>query len=477
MGDVVRRSPITAPGSHGSEERGGASRPVRMGIVDRRAGRATYFLIAFPVLLAAFFPVKEIGFLLPFVAAAVCAIILRRSQRGLLAVVAYVGIWAAYSSVHMLLEPGFELVPASLSLVSFSSFLFLLAVPSELVGRIPRPSLIRLCIGFLTVQGGIGVVQGILWGARSGGWGGPAGDAVEGTLHLAIAPSLSFSNPTFAVVTATLLLFVVSQRGGVARRWAWYLGVVLGLGAFALASVWHVAVYAVVAALAAGVGLAKWLRPSAAIGIVVAILAGGLWLPELAVQPAESLRTYSSLLSEGRLPKNEVIQSAMHELPAEYPYVYAIGLGPGQFSSRAALVASGLYAGGAPGSLQAGSSPAFDRWFAEPFVRSQSYLLGSTGQPAFSWLTLLVEFGPIPVALCAIAGLIVVLRAVTKLARSRRESAAWFVFTAVAFMGLLGVQENYYETPQAVLPALLLVKWCIGSPSSVVGPRTQGPLA
>jgi hypothetical protein len=160
-----------------------------------------------------------------------------------------------------------------------------------------------------------------------------------------------------------------------------------------------------------------------------------------------------------------------------------VGLGPGQFSSRASLIASGLYLGGAndpqaPPFL----TPQATRLAADYCLSlliayaDQGEVIGSTHQPFFSVLSVYTELGAF--------GLVLVGWVVVRIVRRARRRAATdpttryrsVLFVAgVVFVALLGLQENYWEVPQAILIGLLLLR-ALGS-NLRQAPRSAGPSA
>jgi hypothetical protein len=180
----------------------------------------------------------------------------------------------------------------------------------------------------------------------------------------------------------------------------------------------------------------------------------------------KSLPAVFSDLKGGDHPRAEIIRRVFVEMPADYPEMPIIGLGPGQFSSRAALISTGLYFGGItnPRTL--------------PFLRdqisipSEDYLLdlwvaasdtarygeSSTAKPFFSWVSIYTEFGGF-VLLGVFLYVWVLLRRMKSHAKSLDQK--WQAVAAgsgLLFFLLLGFQENYWEVPQALLVGLMITQ-------------------
>jgi hypothetical protein len=154
------------------------------------------------------------------------------------------------------------------------------------------------------------------------------------------------------------------------------------------------------------------------------------------------------------------------ELPGEQPLQPFVGLGPGQFSSRASLIATGLYLGG-PDHPQTVPllSPQATR-IAEEYCVSllvqfadKKDVIGSSEQPFFSVLSVYTELG----AMGLIAVTLVILEWLRRIRRRVRidpglRFQAAVLVAGLLFMVLLGLQDNYWETPQAMLVGFLLLK-------------------
>jgi hypothetical protein len=179
-----------------------------------------------------------------------------------------------------------------------------------------------------------------------------------------------------------------------------------------------------------------------------------------------SLPYFATEFFAGELPKGEMIRRALFEMPDEYPTMPITGLGAGQFSSRASLIATGLYFGGidnpkdVPFISGEASKPVedhlYDLWLAAR--ESGKFGGGSTVRPFFSWLSVYTEFG-------AIAFLGVFAYGLVLLARLKRNAQTgvqkWWAVSAgagIMFFFLIGFQENYWEVPQAILIGLMLVQ-------------------
>jgi hypothetical protein len=154
---------------------------------------------------------------------------------------------------------------------------------------------------------------------------------------------------------------------------------------------------------------------------------------------------------------------ALYDIPIEYPMMPIVGLGPGQFSSRAALIGTGMYFGGDNPRqipfLPQGSSRVFQDYLEGLWmVAVANPFWGSTQKPFYSWLSVYTEFGVM--ALVIIFGGAVLLLVRLKRAATNAEGRVLATATGggIILFLLLGLQENYWETPQALFVGLMLLK-------------------
>ncbi|RPI19785.1 MAG: hypothetical protein EHM65_01100 [Acidobacteriales bacterium] len=248
------------------------------------------------------------------------------------------------------------------------------------------------------------------------------------------------------------------------RRYA--LAMCMGAVALVLASVLHQLAY-----LSLAVALAYlWVRPPLRLSRAAVALMSFLGLTlllSLALLPG-NLTTFNGIVTEflhGKTPRRVILERVFTDMPEKYPYMPLAGLGPGQFSSRAALMNTGFYFGSprAPKDF----SPWLRNAIPEPMRESLLPLWlrtkavkyhGSSQKPYFGWLSVYTEFGGVGTLLALSAiGL-----ALWRLPRRAKVLPIGLLSFACAsmifFIALLALQENYWEVPQAVLPGLLLMR-------------------
>jgi len=186
----------------------------------------------------------------------------------------------------------------------------------------------------------------------------------------------------------------------------------------------------------------------------------------------KNLPAVATSLFAGEYPRSVATLRALSEIPEQYHFAPWVGLGPGQFCSRAALIGTGRYFGGPdaqPLPLIGGAIPKpMDDHLIDLWEWTSRESFGTTQEPFYSWLSVYTEFG-------AVAALAVLAIAISLIRKVRAGSATPEVkllamsFTAgVLFLLLLGCQENYWEVPQAIFPGCFFLK-CLHANLTVEG--------
>jgi hypothetical protein len=151
-------------------------------------------------------------------------------------------------------------------------------------------------------------------------------------------------------------------------------------------------------------------------------------------------------------------------MPAKFPLMPFIGLGPGQFSSRAALMGTGLYFGGVFNShplplLPQAASGALQDYLLDLWVEEASNkYYGSTQKAYFSWLSVYSEMGGLTIAAVVITLLLLLRRIELRSRGNAQDLRCTAVAAGIIFLALIGIQENYWEVPQAILVGCILLK-------------------
>lgn len=358
-----------------------------------------------------------------------------------------------------------------LAFLTYGSFLPILAIPSRYLAN---SKLLRRMLGVVAtvvvLEGLLGLVQVFYGTLQTGGFDLSNGDYAEGTIHPALISEWSFSNAMFATIMATSLAFLIGYYFIYGRgKWA----LIVGFSVLVLASVLHVLIFLLGAFLISFVLFrpkltlrGRRLKGIYILAIVLVLIPVGAGY-FLSSNVANLIPVAEHLLTQ-RFPKTAVMFRFYAEVPEDYamaaPY---IGLGPGQYASRASFMATGRYFFGGPTSSKRSKIP-FTAMSA-PFARhvedlwldavtNPFYGSSSTAKPQSSWNAVLSEFG-----LAGSVILLFILRAIMLRVkrRIRNETDRLWAFSfgiSLAFIFLLGFQENYWEVTQSIFIALLLMK-------------------
>lgn len=406
-------------------------------------------------------PSKLLGYVAPWLAigwliyATRSGIVLRR-------VLIAVAGWAALIGAWALVVSDFVATSALLTLITYSCALFVLVVP---VSRLSNPVLLermrRPARWILAFEATYGIAQAVVGAARSGSFDIANGDAVQGTIFPFFRPENAFSNPMFAVNIAVLMLLILPP---VFTRGKGVVPLALGGAALVLASVVHALGFLLVACILAVIHFRPPLpRRLISVAIVGCIATIPVIVAVAQRRNLQNLPIFAQVMVEGGYPRAEGVVRVLTRLPERNPASPWIGVGPGQFGSRAGLIGTGYFFGGLfnPRPLPlvpTGMTRTFREEFMDVWVRSYTMrALGSTHQPFFSWLSVWAEFGAVAFAGLVVAVAVVILR-VRRSVRTNADRIAGMTFAAGSiFVFLLGLQENYWEVPQAIFPGVMML--------------------
>ncbi len=431
-----------------------------------------YFVGFVAVLLACWSPLKILAYALPTL---FTGWLLLRAPSGIssnrLAGLLSFAVLVAF--VHSLIVDEFLVFNFVLALITYSAFLPILVIDSKhLASRELVIQLRRVTSTMIVVQGVIGIIQAVYGATQTGTFGGGNGDHVQGTIYPFLGVEGGFANPMFATNMVLMLLACLSMPGVLSGPRRNYL--VIGVVALVLASVVHVMAFLI----AAG-GLAWFITRSrkpptkatkasqrrvVAVGVFAVVL-GFAAIPQDFVNGC-NIAEHAVNVDALEVPRAIMLYRVFTQLPEEAPLQPIIGLGFGQFSSRASLMSSGMFLGteDARRSLPIGSPQATrlatDYCVALLIAFAESMqTMGSTHQPFFSFLSVYTELGLIGVLVLLLA-IFRVLRRVQRKSREHPELRfpAFLFTTGTLFVVFLGFQENYWEIPQAILVGLLLLK-------------------
>ena len=421
-----------------------------------------YFWSFIAVIILCWSPSNLLAYLAPLLCVAIF-VLLSKNQMVMRNVILWFLFWGILISAYIVLSPGFVVHSAILSVLTYSSFLVVLAIPGQLIAR--QGLLNRMLVWarwIVIIEALVGITQGLYGFSRTGTFDSSNGDFVEGTIHLALAPELAFSNPMFAINMAFLLIAILPDL--ILRRKG-FVAITLGSIALILASVMHVLIILAVAGIIAillywPISLRRRMTYLLMIGLIVAVA-----LSFFALRRNFGIaNSFARRLISGDSYRTQAVKRTVVDLPNDYPLVPIVGLGPGQFSSRAGLIGTGLYFGGPLNSrplpfVPQGMSQAFedytlDLWLAKTRGRGT----GSTHQPFLSWLSVYSEWGILVFVAIFIVVTFLLIRVRLVVHNYPQRILATSFGIGLLLTLFLGIQENYWEVPQAILVGLMILK-------------------
>ncbi len=378
-----------------------------------------------------------------------------------------------YILFYYMVDGDFVLQNAILFLFTYSSFLILPVLPTDVSTEKYFSKYMNVIGGILLFEASLGILQVMLFVILNRSTLDSAtGDVAQGTLAPLsfIDPPSNFNNQIYTCNILILLLFYVPYAL-VYRRG--FFTCAISFFVILIASVMHL-LFAFVSAI----GVITFFftrtflkfRPRRFAMAVIFILAG-FFLVVTQPKNAALIKYYYSKAMES--PKTVVTLNSYFKLPAEFPWVYFVGLGPGQYESRAALIGTGRYFG-EPGNYQKipgikpNSSSAFkryvERYWIEVSSNPERYGNSTMSRPFYSLLSLQIELGPIIFGLLLFGSFWVLLKLrikhLTLIERGQRLDAFYASALAIMIVYFWGISafENYLEVPHAILLAVILFK-------------------
>lgn len=424
------------------------------------------------VLIGCFTPLKALAYLLPCLFTLWVALHGGVPRNRMFAIAITIAIGAV---AYPLIVREFLVVNYLVAIVTYSTVIPIVAIENRWVAsRDLLEKLLAIMVPMILLQGAIGIVQAVYGAVQSGTLSADNGDRVAGTIYPHLSPENAFSNPMFAVNMAMMLLACMSLPGALdgRRRKA----LIVGAISLVLASVVHVLVFLVAAAVAAVLFVrapragGRQAGPRNRLLILLVLISGlsYLALPENVGGISRVAETALDLEAVD-IPRAIMLGRVLIDLPDEDAAQPYIGLGPGQFSSRASLIMSGVFLGAedterslpfvTPRVTRLASDYCIALMVAARDADKDQRQIGSSQQPFFSWLDIYTETG--------LVGLIIVFGSIARLllrvrrqARTRPE-VRWLAVLCTAgivFLVLIGWQVDYWEVPQAILVGALALK-------------------
>lgn len=423
-------------------------------------------------ILMSFSPFKALGQLAP-VAFLVGVIIVVRIRPG--RHIVKLGTWLFFyvfaGLIYYILVPEFSFLSYFLFLLTISSFLILLLDFKPILNHSLITKISSFLVALALFEAIYGASQAVVGVSRSGTFDYGTGDIVRGTVEPSFTPLGLGGNQIFAIQMSTILIFIIATTPPRMSR-----GRILALSAilvsWLLASVLHTVLYFSVAAIIAAflslrldlrrltIRLAKTHVAVLACGVFLLALVPVVLPSNLATLP-QFIRGNLSIGPYSPSHKARAIFNTLFLLPEEFPGQPIVGMGPGQYSSRASLIRTGEYLKGTTVPLPRYVAKATERNILSLYrdFHVQHPHGASSFLPFFSWLTLYGEMGAL--GMLMVAGIIIAM--IRQLASRTSKDFPRMNYACIAlllYIALLGLHDNYWEFTQAIFPGVLLLKLC-----------------
>lgn len=435
----------------------------------RRRKQRRFMQVFLLGLILAFSPSKALGLISPLIvlAALIFYVQLRpiyHLQKLMLFGVAYL----SFGLFYWLVMPEFWWPNYLLILITFSTAFLLMYDFSRILDARYIAQLGRVTLVVIVLESLYGIFQFIL-AIATRGYSVSVGDVVWGTLAPLNNPAHAGTSPYFVLLISTLLLFVVAVSPP-KLPFSTLVGLCIVALCWLLASLIHSIVYFALAAVMATAFMMLFKprrrsqRKKKRGGLFVTIVILALTVGGGALVHPDNFRRIQSVIvdaTESFGPnsnngKLRVIYVTIFELPHQILLQPLVGVGPGQYSSRAAMIATGEYLTRASIPLLPDyTSDLTERYVMPAFFASNS----STNSPTSSWLALYGELGMIGWGMLMLLLLLATLRfslsALTDLPRLGFAS-----LVLVLYLFFMGFQNLYWEYNQGILPGILVLKLC-----------------
>lgn len=441
------------------------------------------------ILLTTFMPMKALGAASGIIVVLV-GLFLSQFGQALLRILVALGSFLAVTLIHYLLEPSSIFLGTVLFVVTYSQFALFLLRPTTNLCDGDRTRMIGLLTLACWLQGVLGILQAIASRLSTGTFDLGSGDAVTGTIGLYTSETRG-SNVFFSIAilsTALITLSLVPNFKGLVRS-------LPALVAFVFASVLHLQLVTAIAAAVTTIvmfslrflrrrGFARvdFLAPAVMavtvpLGVLITPLNYGSYqgyvLPEVAnltegastqsspveISQGESIAVEAAVETTPSARFNnyklKIAVRTLLELPEIAPHQPVLGVGAGQFNSRAALIATGKYLDGlAIPEAWSGVSQSSQELFVPLFEAGIPQSTGSAWFPYFSVQSLYAELGILGIALVVTA----ITQALRRLVGSHRAGSGVPALIGLTwFLVGIGFYQNYWEWTQAiVLPVFVL---------------------
>jgi len=443
--------------------------------MDSRYARALYEAFIMAAVLS-WLPFKSVNYISPFI---VTAWIIFRANSGRTVVsamavfVTYILLVAFYWLLGKIVDTGYALQNSVFAFVTYGTFFFLVVLRAKVgVDENFYWKIVRVIRPLILIESVVGIFQFLARMVVQGGIRNNTGDAVQGTIYLFSfleSVDMGLGNQMYSINMCFMLMMAlpaaVYYRKG-------HVTLILGFVSLILAATTHIII-----PLILSIAMVFILFRQNIIGklryhhlfLFLTFIVVTVWV----VRSQGELITYyfNNYIVNSESLKVRATVDAVTGLPSEYPTSVVVGLGPGQFSSRAALIGTGKYVGGIGTErsvlFKPVETPAYKEFILPLYTEystNPKYGLSTMSRPFSSALSLYAEFGAV-FFLCAGAAVviwIITLRKFFLRAVVERQRLGQFVAMAcgalIIFMAIISFFENYLEVTQAIFPGLILVK-------------------
>lgn len=433
------------------------------------------FIIVYAIsLFLCFSPLKPLAFISPlFVIFLMVFYVQVRPIYNLLKLTLFLLLYSVVGLLYFFVNKDFLWLNFIFWLLTNSSYLFFIVSFRGLMDTNLLQRMASLTFKVLLVEACLGVIQ-VLFNAIfiTHGFDGGTGDAAMGTVN----PTFGVgdgkgSNIYYAIGLSALavLVFMFHKYDRMKIHPIKYLIVVLG---WVVASVMH-SIFMLIASVLIAIflfiffprknksaGFIKQLKVVRKISISVFViviilflflpgnvrLLGNYYRQSFTMESLQSTKTLSTLVTLTGLSRDK-------------PYQMYMGIGPGQYCSRAGMILSGEYLGGGKTQFIKSVSPDLDKYLLPIWLEylSWDFQAGSTYFPFFSWLSLYGEFGIIGWFFLILSIFIFCKRLLSKV-DSDNLYLILGLLIIMFYLFFLGVQDNYWEWTQFVLPIVIFSK-------------------
>ena len=355
----------------------------------------------------------------------------------------------------------------------------------------------RFIRDFGAIQAIIGILAVTFYAVVLGdGFGGSTGDRARGTYDLTINDGAKSANTIFALLMSCLIFLYFAYSKKKPSKLDLMKVSLMGLSVV-LSSVMHSLAMLVITILITlalltinggryrqVINLKKlFLKTMPAVTVILLVfgaVAGFLLANNLSRFNEIYQRTVGSNSREVNIVnfKTVVFYHTIEDLSYDYYYQPVIGIGPGQYCSRASMIVSGEFLQGGIPLIPPSPSISYTNYIL-PYWQQFKYLAqsgwspGSSYFPWSSWLALYGEVGILGIILIILLISYTVYKLITKkiTGDEYKKMGLYAVVKPYAlivvfiYIILMGYQDVYWETTQAILPIAILTKLIISADS------------